>query len=282
MRAVKTVAVHDKIPLRSIIRLTKFRNLPDHLDSLEALKAELIRQRPEYADRPKHEIMNAIRNGLVAGAEPVSVNEDDNLLLRGFYQNIFAALAGDSSDIEIKYLALGLSYADTNFTQTTLGAEHYRDVPDETYEDGTRTFYATLYLKKSEGNPPSTTLTAGTSNTVTLTDVTDFVENGRIQIETDNATYNCTVTDITGSVLTVGSITGNGLVGAAAFPDGDTPVSGNTCKALISEGAIIVGSDATSTLETGTPLNRRRVEEEKTTSDSLLFDYILSGTSVEV
>lgn len=281
MSSLKTVPMTDKIALRSIIQFTKFRDLPDHLDSLDALKAELIRQHPEFADKPHWRLMRAIRGGKVKGAVPVSINRDDNLLLRGFYQNLFSALSGASSDIEIKYLALGLSYADTSFAQTTLGEEHYRDTPDETYDDGQRTFYATLYLKKSEGNPPSTTLTAGTSNTVTLTSPTGFVNNGRIQIETVNATYNCTVTGIAGSVLTVGSITGNGLIGVASFPVSDIPASGNTCKALISEGSIIVGADAAATLESGTALNRRRVEEEKTTSDSLLFDYILSGTSVE-
>lgn len=282
MESLRIVEIPDKIPLRSIIQIVKFRDLPDELDSLAALRTELIRQHPEYANAPKHVVMNAIRNGVLKEAQPIKTNRDDNQLLRGFYSNLFSLFANSGGELNFAYLALGLSHAETSSTQTALHAEHYRDTPDETYDDGISTFYATLYVKKSEANPPATTLTAGTANTVTVSDATDFVENGRIQIETEQATYNCTITGIAGSVFTVGSITGNGVEEAAAFPDDDIPDSGDACTALISEGSVFVGTAATASADSGTPINRRRIEEEKTVRDSLLFDYILSGVSVEV
>lgn len=282
---IPSVTVQDKIPFKSEIQITAFEDIPDHLDSLDALKAELIRQFPEYADSPKHEVMAAIRAGKIKGVNPVRQSRGENMILRGFYEDLFARFTGSpgaNQTLEIKYLSLGLSYAQSSFSQSSLTSEYYRDTPDETYDDGSRTFYATLYIKKSEANPTAnTTLTAGASNTVTVTSATGFVNGGRIQIETDNATYNATITGIAGSAFTVGAITGNGLIEASAFPDDDIPASTNTCKALISEGGCIISDDATTTLDTGKPLNRKRLEEEKDTSVSLLFDYILAGTSVE-
>lgn len=314
------VPVKDDIGIRSRIQVTALE-VPDELDDhatlmacaldlpgmterigdrISAMQAALAEQFAQGKMTPserlirdaaipekarKLECMQAIRRGEIPGTQVVDQNLDDNLILRGFWEDLFARLAsgnsaGANQSLKIQYLALGKSYADSSFTQGDLTSEYYRDVPDETYDDGVSTYYTTLYVKKTEANPTgSTTVSSATTNTITVASATDFVNDGRIQITTASATYNCTIS-ISGTTFTCSAITGGSLTNASAFDPLDPPVATNTVVSLISEGGCIIGEDATSTPNSGKAMNRRLLETLKNTSRSLIFDYILAGASL--
>lgn len=230
--------------------------------------------------------MAAIRRGEVRHTKVYDQHTGCNEILRAFYVDFFARLMGSSvtpglnQTLFIEYFALGTSYAPTSFTQTQLGNEIYRTVPQEFYEDGISTFYATSYLKKTEGNPTgNTTVASATSTELTLTSATGFVSGCRVQVETVNATYTFTGT-LSGSVLTASAITGGGLDNASAFDASDIPQPGDTVIVLHSEGACFIGGDASASPNTGKPMNRRLTEILKTHRISRLYDYVLACTSV--
>lgn len=316
------IPVPDKIPLGGVVRATAFEvdddlddmakqiaaaeRLAGMSDRIESRAREIIRaliasfeagkitvtEFVHRCSRAAHnakqiECRRALREGMVKGVRPIVSDVGHNLILRNFYEDLFARFvdgngAGVNQTLQIKYLALGTSYAQSTFAQADLTNEFFRKAldPDDTYDDGLSTFYASLYLKKSEANPNSTTATSGTSTTITLTSPTGFVSGGRAQLVTANNTYNFTYT-LSGSVLTCSDITGGSLSGASAFDAADLPVNTNTVTVLISEGGCIIGDDATSTLNTGKPLNRKRLETLKTTAISLSFDFILTATSID-
>lgn len=316
-------AIADRSPLKSLIRVTSL-SVPDELDSPEALelaalqlpgmreavqiKADEMQARlaerfnagklssAEFVKRSE-QIPNtarrlccrqAIRSGRVPHVKVLQHDGGHNLILRNFYEDLFARFsngnsAGVNQTLQIKYLALGLSYAPTTFTQADLTSEFFRKVvdPSDTYDDGLSTFYASLYLKKTDANPTGvTTVASATSTQITATSATGFVTNGRYQLETANATYVFTAT-LSGSVLTCSEITGGSLINASAFDPADLPQAGNTLVILISEGGCIIGNDATATLNSGKPLNRKRLSTLKNASISLSFDYILTATSID-
>jgi hypothetical protein len=247
------------------------------------------RARTIQAKADRFECMQAIRQGRLDVAKVVQVDAGENMILRGFWEDLFARFAsgnsaGANQTLKIKYLALGQSYAAISFTQTDLQNESYRDVPDETYDDGVSTYYTTLYTKKSEANPTgNTTVSSSTTTAITVASGSGFAVDNRIQVVTQNNTYTATVTGISGgssNILAVNNITGGSLSGAAAFSVSDTPQASDTVKVLISEGGAIISDDATSTPGTGKAMNRRLLETLKTTSLSLLFDYIFAGASL--
>lgn len=313
----------EKIPLKSQIQVTTYETdegmddrakqlaaaeqLPGMADAIDARLATILENlMASYAagkisptefvtrcQRAQHsarmiECRAAINAGRVAGVRPVSCDLGDNLILRNFFEDLFARFvdgnsAGTNQTLQIKYLALGLSYAASSFTQADLFNEFFRKEldPADVYDDGLSTFYASLYLTKSEGNPTgNTTVSSATSNTITLTDATGFATNCRAQIQTANNTYNCTIS-LSGSVATCSAITGGSLNNASAFDSADIPQAGDTVIVLIAEGGFIIGDDATDTLNTGKPLNRRRLETLKTTANSKALDYILTAASLE-
>jgi len=262
--------------------------VPDELDSLEALRRQLCYQERRYWDAPIHEVMAAIRRGEVRHTRILGRQGGENKLVRGFYTEFFARLKGAQTTpganqtLFIEKFAVGTKYDATLFADTTLGNEIYRATPAELYEDGVSTFYATTYLKKTEGNPTgNTTVSSSTTTVITVASATGFVVDGRIQVETANNTYNCTVSAISGADLTVTDITGGSLSGAGAFDAGDIPQSGDTVKALHSEAACFLGGATTSSANTGTMMNRKRIEQLKDSSISLLYDYILACASLD-
>lgn len=280
-------AQQDGIRLQSRIEVTAL-HVPDELDDLNLLIHQLQREQCKYRMAPRHEIMAALRRGEVRHTRRISHQGGENLIVRGFYLDLFARLMGDQAapgsnqTLFIKYFALGTGYGAPSFSNTQLGNEIFRAVPDELYEDGISTFYATTYLKKADGNPTgNTTVSSSTTTVMTVASATGFVANSRIQVETANNTYNCTVTSVSGSDLTVTAITGGSLSNASAFEAGDTPQSGDTVKALHAEAGCFIGGAATSGVNTGNLMNRKRIEQLKDSSISLLYDYILACTSVE-
>jgi len=284
---MKHTEIKEGILWRSQIHCTALK-VPDELDDLNELMRAARAQEPSLRDAPTHLVMEYIRNGRVDGTTLLSKQGGENRILRAFYVDFFARLKGSvvtpsaNQTLFIEYLGIGTDYSATDFNQLTLGNEIYRDVPDEFYDDGISTFYSTLYLKKSEANPTAdTTLTAGTTTTVTVTSPTGFVEDGRIEIETANNTYNCTITNIAGSVFTVSAITGGPLTNASAFDPSDIPDSGDTIIALHSEASCFIGGAATSSPDTGSPMNRKRIQQKKNDSISLLYDYILACASLD-
>jgi len=262
--------------------------VPDELDDIQELIKSARAQESHLKNAPMHKVMEFIRSGGVKGTECIGRQDGCNRILRAFYVDFFARLKGSvvtpsaNQTLFIEYLGIGNDYSVTNFNQATLGNEIYRDVPDEFYDDGISTFYSTLYLKKSEANPTGdTTLTAGTTTTVTVTSPTGFIENGRVEIETTLNTYNCTITNIAGSVFTVSAITGGALTNASAFDAGDIPQSGDAIISLHSEASCFIGGAATGSPDTGSPMNRKRLEQKKNDSISLLYDYILACASLD-
>jgi hypothetical protein len=262
--------------------------VPDELDDLQALTAQLQQEQRIYRNAPKHEIMAAIRRGEVRHTRLLGRQGGCNRIVRGFYVDFFSRLKGAQTapgvnqTLFLEYFALGTNYAPTGFSDTQLGNEIFRAVPDELYEDGISTFYATTYLKKAQGNPTGNTIvSSSTSTSVIVEEPENFVANGRIQIETTHNTYICTIEEIEGNELKVVSITGGSLSNAGAFDSGDLPEEGNTVKALHSEAGCFIGGTATSSANTGTLMNRKRIEQFKDSSVSLLYDYILACTSVE-
>lgn len=314
----------DKIPLKSEIMVATYE-VPDALDDrqLQLAAAEAL---PGMADRIQHraeamlrhlqarfaagrlsaaalakrcerawhnarllECRAALNAGEVPGVRVVSLDRGSNLILRGFYEDLFARfVSGNDADasqtLQIKYLALGLSYAQSVFTQSDLTHEFFRKAlnPDDTYDDGISTFYASLYLTKGEANPlGNTTVVSATSTTITIPgEALGFSTGCRVQVTTANNTYNCTVT-VSGPVLTCSDITGGSLTGASAFDPSDIPQAGDTVIALIAEGGFIIGNDATGSANTGKAMNRRRLETVKTLAYSKALDYILTAQSLE-
>lgn len=231
---------------------------------------------------------DAIRSGHVVPVVDSQIGP--NLILRGFWEDLFARFAATPSSnqtLAIKYLALGLDYTASDFNQEDLYEEHYRDVPDETYDNGVSTYTTTLYLKKTEGNPTgNTTVSSSTTTVITVASATGFIVGNRIQVETANNVYTCTITNIAGNDLTINNITGGGfLTPASAFDVADTPQSGDTVISLISEGGCVISEAATASANTGKLLNRKQLATQKLYPSgltlSLLFDYILAGTSIE-
>ncbi|MEZ0375287.1 MAG: hypothetical protein ACAI44_39735 [Candidatus Sericytochromatia bacterium] len=262
--------------------------VPDELDDLPALIHQLQREQRMYCTAPRHEVMAAIRRGEVRHTRLLNRQVGCNRVVRGFYLDFFARLMGSQTTpganqtLFIEYFALGTGYVATSASDTQLGNEIYRAVPDELYEDGVSTFYATTYLKKAQGNPTgNTTVSSSTSTVITVASATGFTVNCRIQVETALNTYNCTVSAIAGSNLTVTAITGGSLSNASAFDAGDIPALGDTVKALHAEAGCFMGGAATSSPNTGTLMNRKRIEQLKDSSVSLLYDYILACTSLE-
>lgn len=315
--------VFDKIPLKSQIRVTTYETddgmddrsvqmaaaeqLPGIAERIEARYQRMLielnarHQAGKLSDealavrirRARHaakmiECTNAINAGRVPGVRVIGSELGDNLILRNFYEDLFARFvdgndAGANQTLQIKYLGLGLSYAPSSFTQPDLFNEFFRKAldPADVYEDGLSTFYASLYMTKSEGNPTgNTTVASATSTQLTLTSATGFATNCRVQIETQNNTYNCTVS-MSGSVATCSSITGGSLSGASAFDSADIPQAGDTVIVLIAEGGFIIGDDASDTLNTGKPLNRKLLETLKTMANSKALDYILTAASLD-
>lgn len=280
-------ALPDGILLQSRIHATALQ-VPDELDDLPVLIRQLQHEQRQYRQAPRHEVMAAIRRGEVRHTRLLSQQGGCNRILRGFYLDFFARLMGSQTTpgsnqtLFLEYFALGTSYAPTGFTDTQLGNEMFRAVPDELYEDGLSTFYATTYLKKSQANPAgNTSVSSSTSTVITVASATGFAINGRIQVETANNTYNCTISNVSGSDLTVGAITGGSLSNAGAFSGADIPQSGDTVKALHSEAGCFLGGAATASANTGTLMNRKRIEQLKDSSISLLYDYILACASLE-
>lgn len=315
--------VTEREHAKSEVRATVLR-VPDHLDSLEAQldAAEAVPGVKEEIEQRLKSILNnliqgfqsnkitpdvfvskvkraphsarmieckaAINSGRIPGVEVVGHSGGQNLILRNFYEDLFARFmdgngAGANQTLQIKYLALGLSYAATSFTQADLTSEFFRKAidPDDTFDDGLSTFYASMYLKKSEANPTGvTTVASATSTQITATSATGFVNQGRYQVETDNNTYTFTGA-LSGSVLTCTAITGGSLTNASAFPDDDVPQAGDNLMILISEGGMIIGNDASDTLNSGKPMNRKRLEIAKNPSLSLSLDYIYTATSID-
>lgn len=325
MQALR-IEVPDDIPVQSLIQVTAL-DVDDDMDDVEILMEqaanlpgmeEIIADRlnvllaaadaayargdltdADYANKVAEapqkalamECLQAIRGNRLACARVVEQQLDHNLILRSFWEDLFARLAsgnsaGANQTLQIKYLSLGLSFAQSTFSQTTLTSEFYRDTPDEHYEDGVSTYYTTLYVKKTEANPTgNTTVTSATTTVITVASATGFIVGGRIQVKTAGARYNCTISAISSNDLTVTAITGGSLTNANAFDLLDIPQASDTVIALISEGGCIISDNATSTLNTGKAMNRRPLETRKRslagTPLSLLFDYILTGTSVD-
>lgn len=282
-----TRTLQEGILLQSRIQATALQ-VPDELDDLPTLIHQLQREQRQYRTGPRHEVMAAIRRGEVRHTRLLGQQGGCNRIVRGFYLDFFARLMGAQTTpganqtLFIEYFALGTSFAATSFSDTQLGNEIFRAEPTELYEDGISTFYATTYLKKTEGNPTAnTTVSSSTSTVITVASATGFVVNGRIQLETVNNTYNCTVSGISSNQLTVTDITGGALLNAPAFDTSDMPQNGNTVKALHSEAGCFIGSAATSSVNTGTLMNRKRIEQLKDSGVSLLYDYILACTSID-
>lgn len=280
-------SVADSAPFKSQIQATALI-LPDGLDDLNELIAQIKREQRIYRDAPMTDVMAAIRRGEVRCTSSLGTRGGNNKLIRGFYLDLFARLKGASSTpaadqtLYIEKFAIGTKYDATLFADAQLGNEIYRATPNEFYDDGLSTFYATTYLNKSSGNPTgNTTVSSSTSTVITVASPTGFVVDGRIQVETANATYNCTVSAISGSDLTVNAITGGSLVNAGAFDAGDIPQAADTVIALHAEAACFIGSNTTGTANTGTMMNRKLLEQLKTSSISLLYDYILSCESLD-
>lgn len=325
MQPNKKVVVEQKLPISSQIRCTKFQVDPEH-DSLPIL-LDMAAQLPQVQERIKKrfekdlerieqrlkagkikpedyqakiakaaanarmlECTEALRNGEVEAATPVSHSRGENMLLRGFWEDLFDRFAGTASanqTLEIKYLALGTSYADSSFSQEDLTNETYRDTTTDTYEDGLRTYYTTMWTQRSQANPNSTTLSddvdSESADTLPLTAVTGVIVGARLQVETATNIYKCTVLSIDSLDVTVGNIVGGNLpsTGASEFDENDLPLSGNNVFVLIAEGGCIIGDDATSSTNSGKAMNRKKLEEKKTEVDSLLWDYVLAGASVD-
>lgn len=314
--------VPDGIGLSSRIECTALA-VPDELDDLTALRQQLAKQegvaipprpvpvrhceacwaaallgKPERCptcrtmqqtwNRYLCQAMACIRKGHVRHTRILGRQGGENKLVRGFYTEFFARLAGaqttpgGNQTLFIERFAVGTKYDATLFADTQLGNEIYRAVPDEFFDDSVSTFYATTYLKKTQGNPTgNTTVSSSTTTVITVASATGFVVDGRIQVETASNTYNCTVSNISGSDLTVTDITGGSLSGAGAFDVSDTPANGDTVKALHSEAACFLGGATTSSANTGNMMNRKLIEQLKDTSVSLLYDYILACTSLD-
>lgn len=261
--------------------------VPDELDDLPALISALKKQDRRYIDAPKHEVMAAIRRGEVKHTQSLGTVGGCNKLVRGFYTDFFARLGGNASapsaaqTLYIMKFALGTKYTPPSFSDTLLGNEIYRDTPDEFYDDTISTFYATTYLKKTEGNPTgNTTVSSATTTQITVASPTGFVTGGRCQVETASNTYNFTAS-VSGSVLTCSDITGGSLSGAGAFLVSDTPAASDTVIALHSEAGCFIGTGATGSANTGTLMNHKQLEQLKTSGISLLYDFILACTSLE-
>lgn len=233
-------------------------------------------------------VMRVIKAGGVPGTKVLDRQGGQNLLVRGFYQEIFARMMGAitpptaAQTLFIEQLAVGTNNDATSFTQTTLNNEIYRDVPDDILDDGVKTLYASLYLKKSEANPNFTTVTSSTTTVITVVSATGIILGARLRVETTLNTYNCTVLNVSGLNITVGNITGGVLLDAGAFLVSDTPQSGDDVYVLHSEAGFFLGENATSTPNTGNMGNRKPIEVHKKLIISLIYDFILAGASVEI
>lgn len=322
---MQTLKVKQKLPVRSEIHATRFDVDPefDDLNLLLSLAEKLpgmakrIRQRllpqlvrlreryqkrkikmseyPALVARAKHNARQlcchaALMAGEVKQARPHETVGGENTLLRGFWEDLFARFGGSpggNQTLEIKYLALGTSYAESTFSQEDLTNETYRDVPTDKFDDGLTTYYQTIWTKRTQANPLATTLSAHTTGAdpdmVTLTSTTGAIVGAQLQVETASAIYIGTISAVDGSDVTLSGITGGNLAaaGESEFDSADYPQSGDDAFVLISEGGCIIGDDATTTLETGKAMNRKRLARKKTTSDSLLWNYIVTGASVE-
>jgi hypothetical protein len=227
----------------------------------------------------------AIRCGRVPEIRVVARDLAPNQILRNFWEDLFARFkdtAGVNQTLAFQYLALGTSYAQTLFAQPDLHAEAFRKAPEQIYEDGISTIYATLLTNRTEYNPPETTVASATADSITLTSATGFASFQRLQIETANAIYKTTIT-LAGSVAQCSDITGGDIpVGTSAseFPEDDIPQAGDAVYVLVAEGGVIIGEDATATLGTGKPMNRRRLETKKQ-GYPLLWDFIFKGASID-
>jgi hypothetical protein len=163
-----------------------------------------------------------------------------------------------------------------------LGNEIYRAVPNEFYDDTVSTFYATTYLKKSQGNPNTTTVSSSTSTIVTVASATGIQVNTRIQVETSTRTYLCTVSNVASTALTVTDITDTGGTEYAEFPADDIPQSADVVYVLHCEASIFLGDNATASANTGVCGNRKRLGFNKKASVSVLYDFVLACTSIDV
>jgi len=280
--------VSDPLAFKSMIGSTGLL-VPDELDDLNTLINQLRREQVRYRNAPMHEVMAAIRRGEVRHTQVIDQDLGGNRLVRGFFLDFFARLGGaktapgEAQTLFIERFALGTNYASVSFNQPQLGKEIYRAAPDEFYDDGNTTFYATTYLKKSDGNPLADTLVdSSTTTVITVDDGSEFSVNDRCQVQTDLETYFFTVKDVTSNDLEVKDILGGSFTEPVqAFDPADIPQNGNRVVAMHAEGACFLGGDADASPNTGNMMNRRRIQRLKDSSISRLYDYILACASVD-
>lgn len=266
--------------------IKQIMSIPDDITLRKELKAEYLRNRKALYEQGQM-IYGAISSDSIDGVDVVETSENNNLLTRGFYEELYAIMAGSlttpsvNQTMFIEYLAIGTMSGDTDFDDSQLGNEIFRAVPSSIQDDGVRSLYATAYLGPSDGNPDFTQVDSSTSTVITVDDATGFIVGAKLRVETTNNTYTCIVTNVSGVNITVGSITGGALLNAGAFDAGDIPQNGDYVYILVTELGAFVGGAATASADTGNMIDRSQGAVHMYFPLSKLVNLVLSGDSVQ-
>ena len=251
-------------------------SIPDHLDNIDTAKA-------------------VVNGEVIEGVSIISSGSEANLILRSFWLDLFSRFKGSptvNQGLNIKYFALGSSYEANDFTQTTLNSENFRSTPDEYFDDGLTQFSTTLFLKKSEGNESAylddTPIVSATLSSITVPKPSGSptYDNSVIEITTSSAVYTAVVSGHTDTgteiVLNLKDILGGNLITESpTFDPADIPQAGDLSASLIGEAGLFIGDDATSIINTGRAMNRKRIKILKNNKTSILLNCIISGGSID-
>jgi len=264
----------------------KILNIKDSELMRSSMRTEFLRNKKTLFEINRS-IYGLIISNKVSGVKVVEHSENNNLLTKGFYEELYAVMAGSltapsvDQTMYIEHIAVGTMSGDTDFDDEALGNEIFRDVPVSIQHDGVRTLYAVAYVGPSEANPDFTQVDSSTQTVITVDDATGFHIGAKLRVETTNNTYICSVTNVSGVNITVGSITGGVLTNAGEFLVSDVPQNGDYVYILISEMGTFVGGGSTLTPDTGNMIDRSSGLVHKKYPLSGLINFILSGDSTQ-
>jgi hypothetical protein len=276
-----SVRIPESIGVQGIVSGWKIEGLDEKTD-LSDLLAQ-IRQLPEYADAPKHVLMDALRRNVLnrrmaSAVKLTKVFEGHNLVVNKFFEHLFARLQGTpTSDqtLAVGYFAIGTNYGTSPAsTDTTLVNEIFRFVPSELYNNGTLTFYASTLIKSSQGNPTGNTTvsnaTTPTTSQFSVANAASLLSGDLVEVQTSLGNYDCRITNVNGSIITVFTLdTIDNLLPTA-------PAVGYNVARMYGEGGLFMGTLATNVANSGALVNRKLFRYKKTNAAGILIDVALS------
>jgi len=245
----------------------------------------LLRKERQWRDAPEYLVQAAIRKGALPGLEigkkfhsiTPAFGQGQNRIVKNFFEHLFDRMEGSPSadqTLAIEYFAAGTNYATaTDPNDTQLVNEVYRKVPSQIYDNSLYQITVSTHILSTEWNLTNTTVSSATTPTVTAFSVADasaLLVGDAIEVVTPLGPEDCTITAKSGNDLTIYALnTANNQLPAA-------PVSGAAVYRKLGEWGCFMGTNATSTPNSGALVNRKLEMYTKTNAAGVLVDSIFS------